>query len=161
MVGHGELFSLWHPGRSIASRLCLPPGENGPVGHAAAAGRVSFFGTLRHEAKRPGGACEGGGQTSIPATLHLAVKKGAGRAEFDILATLRRAAKSAWASRVAFSRTLRLKPNEAGAGRIASFATLQPSRRKRPDGARDGAAGRIIFSLFCVWRRKAPRAGRV
>ena len=156
------MFSLWHPGRSIASRLCLPPGENGPVGHAAAAGRVSFFGTLRHEAKRPGGACEGGGQSSIPAILHLAVKKVAGRAEFGILATLRRAAKSAWASRVAFSLTLRLKPNEAGAGRIASFATLQPSRRKRPGGARDGAAGRVIFFvILCLAAKGAPGGQRM
>ena len=90
------------------------------------------------------------------------MKKGAGRAEFDILATLRRAAKSAWASTVAFSLTLRLKPNEAGAGRIASFATLQPSRRKRPGGARDGAAGRVIFFvILCLAAKGAPGGQRM
>ena len=49
------MFSLWHPGRSIASRLCLPPGENGPVGHAAAAGRISV-GPVRGPKSGPRGA---------------------------------------------------------------------------------------------------------
>ena len=60
---------------------------------------------------------------------------------------------------MAFSPTLRLEPNEdeAGAERVAFFATLQPSRRKRPGGARDGAAGRVIcFAILCLAAEGAP-----
>ena len=110
---------------------------------------LSLHPIFRHSASRDK-AARRSLRGAAGATLHLAAKKGAGRAELYNFATLRRAAKSAWAGRVEFSLTLRLEPTEAGADRISLFATLHPSRRKRAGGARDGATGRVISSRFCV-----------
>ena len=106
------------------------------------------------------GACEGGEQSSISATLHLAVKKGAGRAALYIFATLRRAAKSAWACKVAFSPTLRLEPNEAGAGRVAFFRysadlAAKTARRSARWGGRKST---IVCSFVSSGERRPGRA---